>query len=91
MLHENKQITEADHAAQKKAKLGVLLFFIYTFIYVGFVAIGLTNPKLMGIETLGGQNLAIVYGFGLIFLAIIMGFIYNYLCTKLENKMNQES
>ena len=37
MLHENKPTLGIDHAAPKKAKLGVLLFFIYTFIYSGFV------------------------------------------------------
>ncbi|NTV77604.1 MAG: AAA family ATPase, partial [Clostridiales bacterium] len=37
----------------------------------------------------GGQNLAIIYGFGLILLAIIMGFIYNYICTQMENEINK--
>lgn len=89
MLHENKQILSTDHAAQRKAKLGVLLFFIYTFIYSGFVAIGLTKSQWMGLKFFGGQNLAIIYGFGLIILAIIMGFIYNYLCTQMENEINK--
>jgi uncharacterized membrane protein (DUF485 family) len=91
MLHENKQILGTDNAAQKKAKLGVLLFFIYTFIYSGFVAIGLSKPEWMGLESLGGQNLAVVYGFGLIILAIIMGFVYNTMCTRMENEMNQNA
>lgn len=65
------------------------MFFAYTIIYAGFVLIGLTNPELMGLEVIYKQNLAIVYGFGLILLAIIMGFIYNYLCTRLEDKMNK--
>jgi uncharacterized membrane protein (DUF485 family) len=43
----------------------------------------------MGFELLGGQNIAIVYGFGLIVLAIVMGFIYNYFCTRMENKMHK--
>jgi uncharacterized membrane protein (DUF485 family) len=46
-------------------------------------------PELMGLELIGGQNIAIIYGFGLIVLAIVMGFIYNYFCTKMENKMNK--
>jgi uncharacterized membrane protein (DUF485 family) len=44
----------------------------------------------MGLHVIGKQNLAIVYGFGLIVLAIIMGFIYNAMCTKLENQLNKE-
>lgn len=89
MLHEPKTIFETDSAASWKAKLGVKLFFVYFIIYGGFVFIGLTKPELMGLELIGGQNLAIIYGFGLIILAIVMGFIYNYFCTRMENKMNK--
>jgi len=89
MLHEPSAKIGTDNAAEKKAKLGVILFFVYTIIYAGFVIIGLTMPELMGLELIGGQNIAIIYGFGLIVLAIVMGFIYNYFCTKMENKMNK--
>jgi len=53
------------------------------------VLIGLFKPELMGLELMAGQNIAIIYGFGLIVLAIVMGFIYNYACTRLENKLNK--
>ena len=90
MLHEPAVVDNStDNAAEKKAKLGIILFFVYTFIYAGFVAIGLTKPELLGVEVLSGQNLAIVYGFGLIILAIVMGFIYNFMCSRLEDKMNK--
>lgn len=89
MLHEPVIETGTDKAAAKKAKLGVKMFIAYTTIYAGFVLIGLTKPELMGLELLGGQNLAIIYGFGLILLAIIMGFVYNYFCTRMEDKMNK--
>ncbi len=90
MLHEPTNVIETDNAAPKKAKLGVILFIVYTLIYAGFVMIGLTKPELMGMELMAGQNIAIIYGFGLIVLAIVMGFIYNYFCTKMENKMNKK-
>ena len=89
MLHEPAVVIATDNAAAKKSKLGIILFFAYTLIYSGFVLIGLTKPELMGLELMGGQNIAIIYGFGLIVLAIVMGFIYNYFCTKMENKMNK--
>lgn len=89
MLHEPNVQIGHDNAAKKKAKLGVVLFIIYTIIYAGFVLIGLTKPELMGLEIIAEQNIAIIYGFGLIVLAIIMGFIYNYICTKMENKLNK--
>lgn len=89
MLHEPSETIGKDNAALKKAKLGVILFLLYTVIYAGFVVIGLVKPELMGLDLLGGQTVAIIYGFGLIVLAIIMGFIYNYFCTRMENKMNE--
>jgi uncharacterized membrane protein (DUF485 family) len=89
MIHEPAVTIGKDNAAAKKAKLGVILFFVYTIIYAGFVLIGLTKPELMGLELIGGQNIAIIYGFGLIVLAIVMGFIYNFFCTRMENRMNK--
>ena len=89
MLHEPAAEIGKDNAAAKKSKLGVKLFIVYTIIYAGFVIIGLTKPELMGLQLVGGQNMAIIYGFGLIILAIIMGFVYNYFCTRMENKMNK--
>jgi uncharacterized membrane protein (DUF485 family) len=90
MLHDPVVEIRTDKAAAKKAKLGVRMFIAYTLVYAGFVVIGLTKPELMGLKAIGSQNLAIVYGFGLILLAIVMGFIYNYLCTRMENKMNKQ-
>lgn len=88
-MHQKQANSMAvDNAAAYKSKLGVKLFIFYTLIYSGFVIIGLTKPELMGLKLIGGQNIAIIYGFGLIVLAIVMGFIYNYFCTKMENKLN---
>ncbi len=78
-----------DNASKYKEKLGLKLFFAYLFIYCGFVVIGLFYPESMGMHVLGEQNLAVVYGFGLIVLAIIVGFIYNAMCTKKENELNK--
>ncbi len=89
MLHEPVAVIGKDNAAAKKSRLGVILFIVYTVIYAGFVLIGLTKPELMGLEIIGGQNIAIIYGFGLIILAIVMGFVYNFFCTRMENKMNK--
>jgi len=79
-----------DHAVKKKTKLGVILFFVYLIIYAGFVAIGVADYTLMGKIVLGGQNLAVVYGIGLIIFAILLGLYYNWQCTKYENLMNKE-
>ncbi|KAF0130329.1 MAG: hypothetical protein FD155_1629 [Bacteroidetes bacterium] len=87
-MHGPAAKMEADKAAAKKSKLGVTLFIVYTLLYSGFVMIGLFNPELLGVHVIGKQNLSIVYGFGLIVLAIVMGFIYNAICTRMEDKMN---
>jgi uncharacterized membrane protein (DUF485 family) len=88
MLHEPASQIMADPASGKKSRLGVILFFVYLVVYAGFVVIGLTDPELLGLHLLG-LNIAIIYGFGLIFLAIVMGFIYNLACTAMENKMKK--
>ena len=80
-----------DYSIAYKTRLGVILFFIYLLVYVGFVFIGVFYPDLMGITALAGLNLAFVYGMGLIVLAIIMGLAYNYFCTRHEDKMNKEA
>ncbi len=89
MQHEPAVKLGVDHAAKKKSRLGVILFFIYLIVYVGFVTIGVVDYELMGKIVLGEQNLAVVYGFGLIILAILMGVFYNWQCTKYEDLMNK--
>jgi len=78
-----------DNASAWKAKLGVNLFFVYCIVYTGFVVINTVKPELMGIKIIMGLNLAVVYGMGLIILAIVMGLIYNKLCTRKEDELNK--
>jgi uncharacterized membrane protein (DUF485 family) len=70
----------------RKAKLGLYLFGVYSLIYATFVIINTLWPKLMGKIIFAGLNLAVIYGFFLIIFAIIMGLIYNRLCLKIEEK-----
>jgi len=79
-----------DHAAKRKSRLGIWMFVSYTIVYGAFVAIGVVNYEAMSFLVIGDLNLAVTYGFGLIGLAIIMGLIYNWRCTKIENEMNKE-
>lgn len=89
MLHGPSAELGKDNAISKKNKLGVILFLFYLLVYGGFVFIGIVTPHLMSYKILD-QNLSVVYGMGLILLAIIMGIIYNYFCTKFEDQLNQE-
>lgn len=91
MLHGEAAKLGKDDAAAIKSKLGLILFGVYALIYAGFVVINTLTPKTMGTQVFFGLNLAVVYGFGLIILAIIMGVIYNHICTGLERKLNKET
>ncbi len=66
-----------------KSRLGIIMFFIYTPIYFVFIFLCVLNPKLMG-TNIGSLNLAIVYGFAMIIIAIIMALVYNAICSKKE-------
>lgn len=85
-MHVNSTTEEKEMLTQQKSKLGVLLFFIYFICYAGFVALGVFNYELLATTVFAGLNLALVYGIGLIVFAVILGIIYNYYCTKYEDK-----
>lgn len=85
MLNEDHNPPEGDVATRQKTRLGVRFFFIYFFFYAGFVLIGVFNYDLLSVELIKGINLAIVYGIGLIFFAILLGILYNYFCSKYED------
>lgn len=79
-----------DNASAKKAKLGVWFFLIYSLFYAGFVVIGVVNYELLSQEIVFGLNLAIVYGVGLIVFAVLLGILYNFLCSRYEDDLNKE-
>jgi len=78
-----------DNSSRIKSRLGLWMFFVYLLVYIGFVLINVLNPKLMEIDV-GSLNLAIVYGFTLIIFALILAFVYNFVCTRLEEKLNKD-
>ena len=88
MLHEPAAQSGKDHAADYKMKLGVVMFFFYAIIYAGFVLINVISPVTMEVTVFLGMNLACVYGFGLIIIALVLALIYDYMCRKEEVRMN---
>lgn len=76
-----------DNASAYKTKLGVSMFVVYTIVYAIFVIINATNPKAME-KIVMGQTAAVLWGFGLIALALVQAVIYNHLCTKAEANLN---
>jgi uncharacterized membrane protein (DUF485 family) len=89
-MHQNVLTDpEAYYASGKKASLGIKFFFIYLLFYAGFVAIGVLNYELLAVEVFRGINLAVFYGIGLIVFAVLLGILYNFLCTRYEDQMNK--
>lgn len=90
MLHGSAAELKEDKSADRKSKLGLKFFFIYLMFYVIFVALCLFYPDFTGTRVAFGLNLAVIYGFSLIILAILMGFFYHLACSRLEDKLNTE-
>jgi uncharacterized membrane protein (DUF485 family) len=88
MLHEPAAQGGEDYASGYKMRVGVLMFLLYAAVYAGFVAINVVKPVLMETRVVFGLNLAVVYGFGLIILALVLALIYNRLCAARERAVN---
>jgi len=76
-----------DNAASYKARIGIVMFIVYTLTYFGFVVINAVNPATME-KVFFGQTLAVLYGFFLIVFAFVLAIIYNGLCSAAEARMN---
>lgn len=69
--------------------LAVVFFTIYLLFYSSFMLINAWAPSLMEITPLAGVNLAIWYGFALIFSAVLLAFIYGMLCQSPVSKSSR--
>ncbi len=79
-------VTDIFHSAAetRNARIGLRLFTLYVALYAGFMWLSAFRPTLMGRPALGGLNVAIVYGFGLIAAAFVLAIVYMWLCMKHE-------
>jgi uncharacterized membrane protein (DUF485 family) len=70
----------------RNARYGLILFAIYVAFYLGFMLLTAISPTSMAtpISAFGGVNLAIVYGFGLIVLALLLALVYMVLCRPMK-------
>ncbi len=64
----------------RNARIGFVLFVVYSLLYVGFVFLNAFAADVMEITPIAGVNLAILYGFGLIIAALILALVYGFLC-----------
>ncbi len=91
MLHAPAADSGPDLASKYKTRIGLWMFAFYSLVYAGFVVINVTQPVLMEKFIFAGLNLAVVYGFGLIVLALVLALIYNAMCTKEEKRVSISS
>jgi uncharacterized membrane protein (DUF485 family) len=84
MLHEPATPAGKDPAGPYKIRLGIRMVIFYSLFYASFVAINLLSPLTMETVVFAGLNLATVYGFALITVALVEALIYDWLCRKKE-------
>lgn len=89
MLHEPATPAGKDPAGPYKMRLGIRMFIFYSLFYASFVAINLLAPLAMAKIVFAGLNLATVYGFALILVALIEALIYDWLCHQKEVLLSQ--
>ena len=63
------------------------MYAFFAPVYLAFILVAVISPKFMA-KDVGSLNVAIVFGFGIIILAIIQAVIYNYICSKREKRDN---
>jgi uncharacterized membrane protein (DUF485 family) len=68
------------HHIARNARIGLILFVIYVLFYAAFVWLSAFRPTVMAEPFIGGVNLAVCYGFGLIIAAFVLAIIYMILC-----------
>jgi uncharacterized membrane protein (DUF485 family) len=90
MLHEPAEEHGVDEAADYKKRLGLIMLAVYSAIYLAFIIINVVKPKIMGTIVVGGLNLAIIYGFALIVIALVLAIAYNWACTRHEKSFEGE-
>ena len=66
--------------SDRNARIGLVLFFIYLALYLGFVFLSAFATEVMERTPFAGVNLAILYGFGLIAAAFVLACLYGLLC-----------
>lgn len=74
----------------RNSRTGLGLFAVYLTAYVVFVVLAAYSPGTMGQATPLGPNVAILYGFGLIFGAVLLAIVYMYLCKRNADQFERE-
>lgn len=60
----------------RNSRIGVVLFAVYAAFYAAFVLTNAFAAEVMESQPVAGLNLAILSGFGLIVLALVLALVY---------------
>lgn len=80
----------SEQTSARSTRYGRLLFVGYALLYAGFVYLNAFRPDVIQKSPLGGINLAVLYGLGLIFVAFLLALFYDWLCRLLANPKKTE-
>jgi uncharacterized membrane protein (DUF485 family) len=87
MSTDDQQVeTEHPDDIARNTRSGLWLFALYAVIYAGFVGLAVCGTSIIAKTPFAGANLAILYGFGLIALALILALIYLLMCRTTNNR-----
>lgn len=64
------------------ARVGLILFGVYCVFYGGFIYLSAFDREYTKTPSLGGVNVATLYGFALIIGAFILALLYMVLCRR---------
>jgi uncharacterized membrane protein (DUF485 family) len=68
--------------AARNARIGLVLFALYASCYAAFVFVSAFAPDWMDVKPFAGLNLAILSGFGLIVLALVLALVYGVMADR---------
>jgi uncharacterized membrane protein (DUF485 family) len=71
---------DATSSRARNSKIGLILFSIYAVFYLGFVLVNAFAASWVEWVPFLGLNLAILWGVGLIALALVLALVYGFLC-----------
>ncbi|HND52409.1 MAG TPA: DUF485 domain-containing protein [Pirellulaceae bacterium] len=75
-------VQQSEGTTRRNSRYGLILFAIYLVFYGAFMLLTAFSAKTMAQPAIGGANLAIVSGLGLIVLAFILSLVYGWLCRR---------
>jgi uncharacterized membrane protein (DUF485 family) len=67
-------------------RIGHVLFVVYLLLCWRFELLNTVNPHAMEATPWAGLNLAVIYGFGLILVAVVLALIYGLFTNDCEGQ-----